>query len=119
MAFDVKNFIEEHSIQRPTLIGHSMSVERTLCLMSLSWLTWSRGAKVAMTAALLSPETYQSIVCVDNAPVATEVENKFGKYLKGMRQIEQAGVSTMAAADNILQKYEEVSFIHITLPYLN
>lgn len=92
MADDVAGFIEEHSLKDTTLIGHSM------------------GAKTAMTLALRSPDIVADIVSVDNAPLDTALGSNFGKYIQGMRKIEESGVTKQAEADSILKDYEEVSF---------
>ncbi|EON96132.1 putative abhydrolase domain-containing protein [Phaeoacremonium minimum UCRPA7] len=89
MADDVAAFIEEHKLKEPTLIGHSM------------------GAKTAMTLALRSPELVHDLVSVDNAPVDAALVSDFAKYIRGMKQIEEAGVTGQKEADKILSDYEE------------
>jgi len=89
MADDVVAFIEKEALENPTLIGHSM------------------GAKVAMTVALQSPEIIQNIVSVDNAPIDAALQSNFGKYVQGMRKIEEANVTSQKLADEILAEYEE------------
>ncbi|TVY85185.1 Abhydrolase domain-containing protein [Lachnellula suecica] len=89
MADDVAGFIGEHKLSNTTLIGHSM------------------GAKTAMTLALRAPEIVQDVVSVDNAPIDAALLSNFGKYIQGMRKIEDAGVTRQAEADKILQDYEE------------
>jgi pimeloyl-ACP methyl ester carboxylesterase len=93
MAQDVAGFIDEHKLQNTTLIGHSM------------------GAKTAMTLALQSPELVHDIVSVDNAPIDAALLSSFGKYVQGMKRIEEAGVTRQAEADAILKDYEQVSFL--------
>ncbi|KAK2602647.1 hypothetical protein N8I77_009162 [Diaporthe amygdali] len=89
MAEDVGAFIEEHKIVEPTIIGHSM------------------GAKTAMTLALRSPGMVKDIVSVDNAPVDAILSTDFAKYVRGMKKIEDAGVTTQKAADAIMAEFEE------------
>ncbi|KAF4617049.1 hypothetical protein G7Y89_g15101 [Cudoniella acicularis] len=89
MAADVAGFIDEHKLKNTTLIGHSM------------------GAKTAMTLALKLPEIIHDIVSVDNAPLDAALLSNFGKYIQGMRRIEEAGVTKQAEADHILKDYEE------------
>ncbi|TVY49521.1 Abhydrolase domain-containing protein [Lachnellula occidentalis] len=91
MADDVAGFIEEHQLKKSTLIGHSM------------------GAKTAMTVALKAPDIIDNIVSVDNAPLDAALLSNFGKYIQGMRKIEEAGVTRQSEADKILQDYEEAS----------
>jgi len=89
MADDVAGFIDQHELTDTTLIGHSM------------------GAKTAMTLALKCPEIIHDIVSVDNAPLDAALLSNFGKYIQGMRKIEEAGVTRQAQADKILKEYEE------------
>ncbi|KUJ20036.1 prolyl oligopeptidase-like protein [Mollisia scopiformis] len=89
MADDVAGFIDEHKLQDTTLIGHSM------------------GAKTAMTLALKEPDLIADVVSVDNAPLDAALLSNFGKYIQGMKKIEEAGVTRQAEADKILQDYEE------------
>ncbi|KAM3071979.1 hypothetical protein ACMFMF_007376 [Clarireedia jacksonii] len=89
MANDVAGFIDEHKLTGPTLIGHSM------------------GAKTAMALALKAPELVEDIVSVDNAPIDAALLSNFGKYIQGMKKIEEAGVTRQADADDILRDYEK------------
>jgi len=68
----------------------------------------SRGAKTAMTVALQSPDKISSFVSVDNAPIDAALLSKFGTYVQGMKQIQEAKVKRQTEADKILQDYEEV-----------
>jgi hypothetical protein len=68
----------------------------------------TRGAKTAMALALKSPELVEDIVSVDNAPMDAALLSNFGKYIQGMKRIEEAGVTRQAEADNILKDYEKV-----------
>jgi hypothetical protein len=45
---------------------------------------------------------------VDNAPIDAALLSNFGKYIQGMKKIEEAGVTRQAEADKILVDYEEV-----------
>jgi hypothetical protein len=67
-----------------------------------------RGAKTAMTLALRFPDMINDLVSVDNAPMDAALLSNFGKYIQGMRKIEDAGVTRQAEADEILRDYEEV-----------
>ncbi|GAW12612.1 hypothetical protein ANO14919_019820 [Xylariales sp. No.14919] len=88
MADDVAGFIGEHGLKEPTLIGHSM------------------GAKTAMTLALDQPSLISDIVSVDNAPIDATLSRDFATYIRGMRHIEEAGVTRQSEADSILASYE-------------
>jgi hypothetical protein len=61
-----------------------------------------------MTLALKSPELVHDVVSVDNAPVDAILESNFGKYVQGMKKIDEAGVTRQAEADAILKAYEPV-----------
>jgi pimeloyl-ACP methyl ester carboxylesterase len=91
MADDVQEFIQEHSLQKPTLIGHSM------------------GAKAAMTVALRSPDKVRSLIPVDNAPVDALLQSDFAKYVQGMKKIVEAEVTKQVEADKILTTFEPAS----------
>ncbi|KAI9746443.1 MAG: hypothetical protein M1818_000156 [Claussenomyces sp. TS43310] len=88
MAEDIAGFMVEHELKDATLIGHSM------------------GAKTAMTFALRYPDRLKSIVSVDNAPIDAALLGNFGKYIQGMKKIEDVGITKQAEADKILQEYE-------------
>ena len=60
-----------------------------------------------MTLALRSPEIVHDIVSVDNAPIDAALLSNFGKYVQGMKKIEEVGVTRQAEADSILQDYED------------
>ncbi|KAL4802758.1 Alpha/Beta hydrolase protein [Aspergillus unguis] len=89
MANDVSEFIYEHDLSKCVLIGHSM------------------GAKAAMTVALNAPELVSALIPVDNAPVNAPLRTDFGKYIRGMQQVESANITKQSDADNILQEYED------------
>lgn len=89
MSEDVAGFIATHRLEKPTLIGHSM------------------GAKCAMTLALAEPSLVRDIVSVDNAPLDAVLASDFGKYIQGMKRIEEAGVTKQSEADKILAEYEK------------
>ncbi|KAI1462220.1 alpha/beta-hydrolase [Annulohypoxylon moriforme] len=89
MASDVERFINDHSLNSPTLIGHSM------------------GAKTAMALALSSPSLVTDIVAVDNAPTDVALSSSFARYIEGMRRIEAANITRQADADAILKDYED------------
>ncbi|KAI0167045.1 alpha/beta-hydrolase [Hypoxylon sp. FL1284] len=88
MADDVAGFIRDHKMRDPTLIGHSM------------------GAKTAMALCLGQPSLIGSLVAVDNAPVDATLGGSFGRYVRGMRRVDEAGVTRQADADAILREYE-------------
>ncbi len=65
-----------------------------------------RGAKTAMTLALAQPSLISDLVSVDNAPIDATLNRTFATYIRGMRHIEEAGVTRQSEADAILTSYE-------------
>ncbi|KAL6712768.1 hypothetical protein ACLMJK_009609, partial [Lecanora helva] len=59
-----------------------------------------------MTVALQSPRLLGAIIAVDNAPVDANLKNDFHQYVRGLREIEEAGISKQVEADHMLSKYE-------------
>ncbi|EAW08465.1 putative alpha/beta hydrolase [Aspergillus clavatus NRRL 1] len=89
MADDVEKFIHQHDLAKCILIGHSM------------------GAKTAMTVALRSSDLVSALIPVDNAPVNAPLKSDFGKYVRGMQEVESQKVTKQSDADKILREYEE------------
>ena len=85
----MEGFLKAQNIKDSTLIGHSM------------------GAKAAMAVALRKRVPIGALISVDNAPVDAALKSDFGKYVRGMHKIEEAGVKKQSEADAILQEYEE------------
>ncbi|GIK02124.1 hypothetical protein Aspvir_006167 [Aspergillus viridinutans] len=90
MAEDLRKFIHQHDLAKCVLIGHSM------------------GAKTAMTVALQSSDLVSALIPVDNAPVNAPLKSDFGKYVRGMQEVEAQGVTKQSDADKILKEYEDV-----------
>lgn len=67
-----------------------------------------RGAKTAMTVALHKPSLVANLISIDNAPIDAALKSDFGKYMQGMKKIEEAQVQKQSEADEILQAFEEV-----------
>ncbi|KAI5209004.1 alpha/beta-hydrolase [Aureobasidium subglaciale] len=88
LAEDVEGFLQEHKIERPALIGHSM------------------GAKTVMAVALRGKAKISSLIPVDNAPVDAALKSDFGKYFQAMRKIEDANIQKQSEADAILAEFE-------------
>lgn len=65
-----------------------------------------------MTVALRNQDRVSGLIPVDNAPISARLGSDFPKYVEGMKQIESANVTKQSEADEILQNYEEVSFIY-------
>lgn len=93
MAADVKGFLQDHQLEKVTLIGHSL------------------GGKVAMALAL-DPERPSNLlaqlVSVDMSPAVGAISSEFMAYAKAMVDIEESGCHSRKEADTILQKTESV-----------
>lgn len=61
-----------------------------------------------MTLALRSPRLVRDVVAVDNAPVDAVLGSDFAKYVRAMKKIEDADVSSLKEADAIMAEVEEV-----------
>jgi esterase len=85
MADDLKEFILEHQIENPIIIGHSM------------------GGKVAMTFAVQNPNMLQKLVVVDIAPKDYPVHHD--AILDGLFAIKLDQLTSRNEADEILAKY--------------
>jgi pimeloyl-ACP methyl ester carboxylesterase len=72
-------------------------------------LTFSnqRGAKTAMALALQEPDLIANMIAVDNAPVDVRLSSEFPRYVQGMKKIEEANVTRLKDADEILEPYEK------------
>ncbi|CDK26020.1 unnamed protein product [Kuraishia capsulata CBS 1993] len=93
LAADVARFFEDHSLENPIVIGHSM------------------GAKTAMALVLEHPRLCSMMIAVDNAPVDNSGYfgtgfSKFGKYARQMRIVEQRCHSSKEA-DAVLAQVED------------
>ncbi|PNY24485.1 Abhydrolase domain-containing protein IMO32 [Tolypocladium capitatum] len=101
MAEDVSAFIQDHGLRDTTIIGHSMYAPL------MPGHRRDRGAKIAMTLALRSPEMVANLVAVDNAPVDVALNKDFAQYIRGMQKIQDSNVSRQVEADQILRDFEE------------
>ena len=64
-----------------------------------------------MMVALRQPDIVENIISVDNAPVDAALKSDFGKYIQGMRKVEEAKLQKQSEADEILKPFEEVRAI--------
>ena len=87
MASDVVGFIDQHKIENPVLIGHSM------------------GGKVAMNVAVAHPERLSKLIVVDIAP--KEYDMRHYTILEGLLAIPIHEISTRDEADEALAAYVE------------
>lgn len=86
MAADLHEFITDHQLNDPVLVGHSM------------------GGKTVMQYAMKYPDAFSKLVVVDIAPKFYPVHH--GDILRGLQAIELATLTNRNVADQILAEYE-------------
>ena len=91
MAQDVVTFIEEHQIENPIILGHSM------------------GGKVAMNLAIESPEKISKLIIADIGPKAYPVHHQV--ILEGLSAINPDVIKSRKEADDILAGYVKTAGI--------
>ena len=91
MAEDVNEFIQQHQISDPVLIGHSM------------------GGKAVMTLATHYPEIPSSLIVVDIAPKRYTPQHD--RILEGLLSIPVAQLKSRAEADEALAEYVSESAV--------
>ena len=82
MADDVKQFIEQHQLENPIVLGHSM------------------GGKVAMVLAMRYPALVKALVVVDVAPVTTDTRH--AGIVRALRNLNLAAVRSRRDAETAL-----------------
>lgn len=85
LTADLDDFIREHQLERPYIIGHSM------------------GGKTAMNYALLHPDGLDKLVVVDIMPKAYPIHHDH--ILDGLKAIDLGKLSSRNEADEILSEY--------------
>lgn len=85
MSADLKQFIEDHKIDKPHIIGHSM------------------GGKTAMYFAVKNPDLYDKLVVVDIAPKAYPVHHD--TILEGLNSIKLSELESRNDADKALAEF--------------
>ncbi len=84
MAGDLKEFIEEHSLQKPSIIGHSM------------------GGKTAMTFALRHPDSWDHLIVVDIAPKAYPIQHQH--IIEALKALPVETLQSRNEADEMLSR---------------
>jgi esterase len=87
MADDLLEFIEDHSIENPILLGHSM------------------GGKVLMQFAINYSNKFDKMIVVDIAPKFYPVHHT--SILQGLHSIDLATLQNRTEANEILKRFEE------------
>ena len=106
-AKDVSRFFETEKLSEVVLMGHSMYAQCTW-RSARAEKSDCRGGKVAMSQALLEPDSLARLISVDMSPAKGKISPDFVKYIEGMREVQKTGVKSKKEADVILQKFEEV-----------
>ncbi|GAB3509506.1 alpha/beta fold hydrolase [Spirosoma knui] len=86
MADDLHEFLIDHQLDQPILVGHSM------------------GGKAVMQYVMTYPGTFAKLVVVDIAPKFYPVHH--AELVRGLKAIDLAGITSRSEADAILSKYE-------------
>jgi esterase len=87
MADDIKEFIEEHNLQNPILLGHSM------------------GGKVAMFFALKYPEVLEKLIVADMSP--RKYAPHHDSVIEALNAVDFSKINTRKEAEAILGNYIE------------
>lgn len=85
LANDLRDFIEEHAMKKPIILGHSM------------------GGKTAMNFAIANPDLLDRLIVVDIAPKAYPVHHD--NIVEGLKAIRISTLQTRNEADEILSQY--------------
>ncbi len=87
MADDLKDFITDHDIENPILIGHSM------------------GGKVVIQFAIDHSQLFDKLIVVDIAPKFYPVHHT--SILQGIKAIDLQSLTSRTEANEILKRFEE------------
>jgi len=86
MADDVLDFISEHKIKKPIILGHSM------------------GGKVAMLVATENQEMTERLIVIDIAPKAYDLKNIHLDILKAMQSVDFTKVTNRNEVEEIINE---------------
>ena len=87
MAEDLKAFIDDHYLENPILIGHSM------------------GGKTVMQFAMNYPDSFSKLIVVDIAPKFYPVHHTM--ILQGLSSINLKTLKSRTEANDLLKRFEE------------
>jgi esterase len=85
MANDLEEFIDEHEIENPVILGHSM------------------GGKTAMEFAVKNPDKWSKLIVVDIAPKTYSVHHD--QILEGLNSLDLKTINSRNEADERLSKW--------------
>ncbi len=86
MAADLREFITDHELEKPILIGHSM------------------GGKTVMHYVMTYPDTFRKPVIVDIAPKFYPIHH--AELVRGLKAIDLMHLTSRNEADAVLSRYE-------------
>lgn len=95
LAEDLRGFIEEHAIDNPIILGHSM------------------GGKTAMNFAVKHPQLFDKLIVADIAPKAYRVHHD--SILEGLLSIDLTRLKSRKEADEQLANYIDESGVRAFL----
>ncbi|GAB3334679.1 alpha/beta fold hydrolase [Larkinella ripae] len=88
MAADLQEFIADHQLEKPIVIGHSM------------------GGKTVMQFAMDYPGQFSQLVIVDIAPKFYPIHH--GELIRGLKAIDLTAIQSRTEADEILSRFEPI-----------
>ncbi|MGV3559154.1 alpha/beta fold hydrolase [Larkinella arboricola] len=88
MAADLQEFITDHQLEKPVVIGHSM------------------GGKTVMQFAMDYPGQFSRLVVVDIAPKFYPIHH--AELIRGLKAIDLLNIKSRNEADEILSRYEPI-----------
>ncbi|MFC5409077.1 alpha/beta fold hydrolase [Larkinella bovis] len=91
MAADLQEFITDHGLESPIVVGHSM------------------GGKTVMQFAMDYPGQFSRLVVVDIAPKFYPIHH--AELIRGLKAIDLATLKSRNEADEILSRYEPLTYV--------
>lgn len=95
LAKDVKEYIDDHSLENCILLGHSM------------------GGKTAMMAASLFPHLIDKLIVVDIAPKYYAPHHQ--QILEGLKAVDEAELSSRTEAEEVLSEHVKEQAVRLFL----
>jgi len=95
MAADIVEFLDDHKISAPVLMGHSL------------------GGKVAMQVALTHPERLSKLIAADIAPVDYPPHHE--RIFQGLKKVTRLAPASRKDAEQILADYVDIPAVRLFL----
>lgn len=95
MAKDLKQYIEDHSLEKAIVLGHSM------------------GGKTAMFAAVYFPQLIEKLIVVDIAPKYYRPHHR--DILSGLQAVDQTDLESRGHADEVLSEFVKEQAVRMFL----